>query len=456
MRTLSLLIALALTGSSVLAADPPRRNVVLLIADDLGFEVGCYGNKVAKTPNIDALAAAGTRFTNGFATASSCSPSRGTILTGLPTHQCGQYGLAHATHNSYSFRDVQSVPRLLRPAGYRTGVIAKLHVQPPEVYPWDVEVKHNGRNGAEIGVAAKKFMAESGDKPFFLLVGYTDPHRAKIGFDSAVDYKGVPQATFNPKDVPIPYHLPDTPAVRDDLADYYGSVARLDFGVGEVMRAIHETKHADDTLVIFLSDNGIPFPGAKTTLYDAGVHLPLLVHVPGAKGRGVVNQALVSWTDVAPTILEWAGVRAPAVMQGKSLLPILEQEDAKDRDTVFASHQFHEITMYYPMRMIRTRTHKLIRNLAHELPYPCAQDIFDSPSWQDILKRAEPMLGQRSRKAYDYRPKEELYDLAKDPDELKNVADDPAYADIRTELRSRLLKWQMATKDPWLIKETHE
>ena len=121
-----------------------KKNVVLLIADDLGMQVGCYGDKLAQTPNIDALAKAGTRFTNGFASVSSCSPSRATILTGLPTHQCGQYGLAHATHNAHTFRTVQSVPRLLQAAGYRTGVISKLHVQPAEVYPWDKEMPANG------------------------------------------------------------------------------------------------------------------------------------------------------------------------------------------------------------------------------------------------------------------------------------------------------------------------
>jgi N-sulfoglucosamine sulfohydrolase len=454
MRFIAFTTALVFAGP--LLADGPRRNILFLIADDLGMEVGCYGNRVAKTPNIDALAANGTRFTNGFAQVSSCSPSRATLLTGLPTHQCGQYGLAHATHNSHTFRDVQSVPRLLKAAGFRTGVIAKLHVQPPEVYPWDVEVQNNGRNGAVIAQAAKDFFEQSGDKPFFLLVGFTDPHRAKKGFESTVQYKGVPQVTFNPKDMPIPYHLADSPEVRADLADYYGSVARLDFGVGAVLQALKDTKQADNTLVVFLSDNGIPFPGAKTTLYDAGVHLPLILHSPNAKTKGIVSNAMASWTDIAPTMLEWAGVNLPAAMGGKSLLPILEQEDAKDRDVIYGSHQFHEITMYYPMRMIRTRTHKLIRNLASPLQFPFASDIYNSDSWQGVLKRNDTMLGQRSRKAFEYRPKEELFDHTKDPNELKNVADDPAYAEVLKDLRSRLLAWQTATKDPWLVKENYE
>jgi N-sulfoglucosamine sulfohydrolase len=453
MRNLIFLTSLFLVGS-VNAADPPRRNVLLLIADDLGREVGCYGDKIAKTPNIDAFAKTGTRFTHGFASVSSCSPSRAAILTGLPTHQSGQYGLAHEVHDFYTFRNVQSVPRLLKPAGYRTGVIAKLHVQPAEVYPWDVEMKTNGRNGAAIATAAKKFFDESGDKPFFLLVGFTDPHRAKRGFDSQVPLKGMPTVTFDPKTLALPYFLPDQADARGDYADYYGSVARLDFGVGAVLHALKDARRDTDTLVIFLSDNGIPFPGAKTTLYDPGLNLPLVIRVPGAKEQ--VNQAMVSWTDIAPTILDWAGVKPAPAMGGKSLLPLLGQADAKDRDVVFGSHQFHEITMYYPMRMVRTRTHKLIVNLAHQLPVPTAADLFNSDTWQGILQRKDTMVGQRSREALEHRPREELFDLTKDPNELINLAGDAAYGDVLKELRTKLRNWQVATKDPWLVKETHE
>ena len=341
MRTAAVLGTLLLTGT--LAADSARRNIVLLVADDLGRQLGCYGDAVAKTPNIYTFAKTGTRFTNGFASVASCSPSRAVMLTGLPTHQSGQYGLAHAEHNFATFRNVQSIPRLLKPAGYRTGVIAKLHVQPADVYPWDAEVRANGRNGAVIAAEAKKFIEASGGKPFFLLVGFTDPHRAKTGFDSKAPLKGMPTETFDPKAVPVPNHLSDQPEVRDDLADYYGSVARLDFGVGAVLQAIRDTRHEDDTLVIFLSDNGIPFPGAKTTLYDAGVHLPLVVRAPGAKPA--VNRAMGSWVDLAPTVLEWAGVKPAPAMGGKSLLPLLGREDSRDRNAVYGSHQFHEITM---------------------------------------------------------------------------------------------------------------
>ncbi|WP_020468948.1 sulfatase family protein [Zavarzinella formosa] len=439
-----------------LFAETAKKNIVLLIADDLGMEVGCYGDKLAQTPNIDALAKSGTRFTNGFASVSSCSPSRATILTGMPTHHCGQYGLAHATHNAHSFRDVRSIPRMLQTAGYRTGVISKLHVQPPEVYPWDAEMKTNGRNGIAIGNDARKFITTGGDKPFFLLVGFTDPHRAAKGFDMDKTFKGVPTISVDPKAVSLPYFLPDQPEVRSEMAEYYASVNRLDFGIGQVMNVLKETKHDTDTLVIFLSDNGIPFPGAKTTLYDSGIHLPLIIHAPGQTKAGVVNEAMASWTDVAPTILEYAGIKPPAAMLGKSLLPILSATDDTTRNTVFASHQFHEITMYYPMRAIRTRTHKLIVNLANPLPFPFASDLHGSEMWQGILKRNDTMMGQRSRETYEHRPMLELYDIVADPNELKNLANDPAQTDRVKTMRADLRKWQTATNDPWLIKDLHE
>jgi N-sulfoglucosamine sulfohydrolase len=450
------LLTLALPLALTLPAAAAPKNVVLLVADDLGMQVGCYGDAAAKTPNIDKLAASGTRFTHGFASVSSCSPSRASLLTGMPTHQSGQYGLAHAEHNFYTFRKVKGLPALLGPAGYRTGVIAKLHVQPKEVYPFDVEVPGNGRNVALIAEQARKFIADAGEKPFFLLVGFTDPHRAGKGFANEQKYPpSVPAVKFDPKSLPVPYHLPDQPEVRADLADYYQSVARLDHGVGLVMKVLDETKQLDNTLVIFLSDNGMPFPGAKTTLYDAGVHLPLIVRKPGHK-TGVVCSAMASWTDIAPTILDWAGVKKPAEVTGRSLLPVLEQERADGWDVVYGSHQFHEITMYYPIRMVRTRTHKYLLNLAHPLEYPHAGDLWGSPTWQGILKRNDTMMGLRPVKAFLHRPKEELYDLTSDPHELKNLAGDPAHAQVLDDLRARLAAWRKQTADPWLIKDRHE
>ena len=427
--------------------------MVLLIADDMGRTAGCYGDPAAKTPHIDELAKSGTRFTHAFACVSSCSPSRATLYTGLHTHHSGQYGLAHATHNAYTFRSVQSLPKLLGAAGRRSGIIGKVHVQPKEVYPWDVEVP-GGRNVPQMAEQARKFIKDSGDKPFLLVMGYTDPHRAVSTFGNEKPVPDTPHEKFDPAKLPLPYFLPDRPDARADLADYYTSVTRLDHGIGLLMKVLQETGRDRDTMVIFLSDNGIPFPGAKTTLYDSGLHLPLIVKVPGNKPT--VTNAMASWLDIAPTILDWMGLRQPPAMIGRSLLPILEQSKPTGWDEVFASHQFHEITMYYPMRAIRSRTHKYILNLAHPLPYPFAADIYNSPTWQGVLKRGDTMLGQRTLEQYIHRPKEELYDLTNDPNELKNVAGDAKHAAALDDLRKRLKTWQRRTNDPWLVKDKYE
>jgi N-sulfoglucosamine sulfohydrolase len=212
-------------------------------------------------------------------------------------------------------------------------------------------------------------------------------------------------------------------------------------------------------LILFLSDNGPPFPGAKTNLYDAGTRLPLIIRSPDQKSRGVVSQALVDWTDLAPTILAFAGVKPPGrpyPALGRSLLPILDHVQPRGWDEIYQSHSFHEVTMYYPMRSIRTRKFRYILNLAHELPYPFASDLFDSPTWQASLKRHDRQYGSRSVEEYVHRPRQELYDVEADPRELVNLAGQSGYAKVLAELQETLLAWQTRTGDPWLIKYQHE
>lgn len=445
-----LLTGLFCSAAPLVAAEPAQRNVLLLVADDLGLDTGCYGNTKIKTPNIDALSANGVRFSHAFATVSSCSPSRASLYTGLHTHTSGQYGLAHPPHNFQTNGNVKSLPLQLHEAGYRTGILGKLHVLPKAVYPFDLDVQTGiGRNVLELARRAKEFFTEKSDKPFFLIIGYTDTHRTGKGFGNDHKLKDIPAVKYDPKDVKLPYFLPDQPEVREELAEYYQSASRLDHGIGLMMQALKDAGKSESTLVIFVSDNGIPFPGAKTTLYDAGLHLPLLISAPTQKKRGLVNKALASFVDVTPTVLDWAGLKPAQPLPGRSLLPILEEENPKGWDTVFGSHQHHQITLYYPMRMIRTREHKYILNLAHKLDYSLPSDLEGSSTWQGILKRGDKMLGQRTIESFLHRSREELFDLKKDPNELKNVAGDADYAKTLDDLRSRLKDWQKQTKDPW-------
>mgnify|MGYP002622622359 CR=1 FL=1 len=445
------------TCVGVLPVHGAARNVLLLVADDHGLELGCYGHPVIKTPSLDRLAGEGVRFANAYATVASCSASRSVILTGLQNHTNGQFGHQHGYNNLHTFGNVKSLPALLNDAGYRTAVLGKLHVQPPEVYPFSdvLNVKGGARSVARMAEAAEAYFKTDPDTPFFLLVGYVDPHRARVGFGNE-DYPGVEPVKYKPEDVIVPPFLPDLPEARAELAEYYESVSRLDQGVGLMLDALERSGRANDTLVIYISDNGIAFPGAKTTLYEPGIHLPMIVRSPDQKEQGRVNRAMVSWVDIAPTILDWANVTTPKQMQGRSVLDILNDDDPAGWDEVFASHTFHEITMYYPMRVIRTRRYKYILNLAHPLPFPFASDLYDSPIWQAVLDQGVSHYGRRSVDAYVNRPREELYDLYGDPNEAINLADDTDHAETLSDLRDRLKAWQERTNDPWILKYRYE
>lgn len=460
------MIATVLLATSFVSCDSvwaaPKKNVVLIVADDLGRQLGCYGDTTARTPNLDALAAEGTRFDWAFCTTSSCSPSRSVILSGLQNHTNGQYGLQHDTHNFSTRSFVKPLPMLLKQAGYRTCSIGKVHVQPEELYRFERYANEGalgGRNAVRMAENAEKFIREDDTRPFFIYFCPTDPHRAQRGFANETEYPGTKSEKFDPAEIAVPHYLPDQPEVRQELAEYYQSISRVDQGVGRLLSALRATAHQGDTLVLFLSDNGPPFPGAKTNLYDAGTRLPLIVRSPEQKARGIVSQALVDWTDLVPTILAFAEVKSPGpanLWRGRSLLTILDDPAPPGWDEIYQSHSFHEVTMYYPMRSIRTRKFRYILNLAHELTYPFASDLFDSPTWQASLKRHDTQYGSRTVDAYVHRPRQELYDVAADPQERVNLAGRPEYAGVLAELQEKLVAWQVQTRDPWLIKYQHE
>jgi len=468
-RRLVLPFLLAAIFSAQAAAAP--RNVVLFVTDDQGRDAGCYGNPVVRTPNLDRLAAEGTRFDYAFCTTASCSASRSVLLTGLQNHANGQYGHQHAYHHFRSFDRIKSLPMLLSAAGYRTARIGKLHVDPPEVYRFDRELSGNARNAVQMAEQCREVIAAYDPRPFFLYFCPADPHRSgqvaaelpgkpdRFG-NRPKGYPGVKEVSYDPKDVIVPPFLPDSPECRAELAQYYQAVTRIDQGLGRLVEILKESGQYNNTLVIYLSDNGIPFPGAKTTLYEPGMRLPCVVRSPEQRRRTVVSSAMINWTDIAPTILDYAGAlgkgsEKPA-FHGRSFLGVLDESDPKGWDEVYASHTFHEITMYYPMRVVRGRQYKLIWNIAHGLPYPFASDLWASATWQSGLKRGEKLYGQRTVDAYIHRPAFELYDLKADPHEIRNLADDPGHATVLEDLKAKLRAFQKRTGDPWIVKWEYE
>ena len=450
--------AAAATARPLRSAGDHRRSVVLIVADDLGSDLGCYGGWI-RSPVLDALAKQGTLFTDAYAAVSSCSSSRATLYTGLYPHTNGMYGLSHDVHNFSLLDNVKTLPWMLRQAGYATAIVGKLHVKPEAQLAYDAWLlpeQSGNRDVAAMGHAAGKWIRECAGRPFFLTIGYSDPHRAGDAsqFGNTRDWPEVKRERYANADVRVPTHLPDLPAVRRDLAEYSEAVSRLDSGVGILLHELEASGRADDTLVIFLSDNGRPFPGAKDNLYRDGICLPLIVRAPTSHKTNVRSRAMASWIDITPTILDWSGAAPPqdyhfSPLPGRSLLPILEQENPAGWDRVFATHSFHEINQYYPMRSVRTRRYSYFRNLEPSLDVPVASDVALSPSWKAIVA-GDQRLGKRTLEAFRHRPPEELYDLTTDADEVVNLAGDPAHATALADLRAQLAQWRTATHDPWM------
>jgi N-sulfoglucosamine sulfohydrolase len=451
-------------------AENQRWNLVLIVSDDHGREAtGCYGNPVVRTPNLDELARDGVRFDNGFCTTASCAASRSVILTGLHNHATGTYGHTHGVHHFSCFPHIRTLPALLREAGYRTGRVGKRHYAPETIFPWDWERPEGefGRDDVRMSNACREFIR--GREPFFLYWCSHNPHRSGEWDDRDPNrpnrfgnpqnsFEGDTEETFSPSSVVVPSFLPDIPAVRSELAQYYQSIARLDRGVGRLLQILKEEGRYDRTVVVYISDNGAAFPQAKTTLYDPGMRLPCLVRAPGMRRRGVAVEAPVSWVDLTPTFLDYAGVRfEERVFHGRSFRAIAQGESAgSDREGVFASHTFHEITNYYPMRIWRDRRYKFIWNIAWKLDYSFASDLWESACWQAALKQGMTHFGMRSVDAYQHRPRFELYDLERDPHEVENLAYRPEYAAMVESFKNKIRRFQEETGDPWRHKWEYE
>ena len=457
-----------------------ERNVVLFVVDDMSQDAGCYGNKVVKTPHLDAFAREATLFSHAFCTTASCSPSRAVIMTGLHNHANGQYGLAHAEHAFTSREGTQTLPTMMRAAGYRTARIGRtVHVRPRSMYqfeltippaetPLTLEKRLYGRDVMKCVKDARKFIQADDKRPFFLMLNTCDAHRFgtrftdKPGspntFANDQTYEGIKEIHYKPEAVVVPPFLTDNLATRSELAEYYQSVSRIDQGLGGLVKVLKETGHWDDTLLIFISDHGMSFPGAKTTCYEPGLRCPCIIRAPNVKQQGVTSDAMVSWVDITPTILDFAQAMPNRKrFHGRSLLPVLGRQHVTGWDRVYASHTFHEVTMYYPMRVVRGRRYKLIWNIAHQLPFPLASDLWNSATWQSLLgKQGGGKLGGRTLQQYSHRPRYELYDLQQDPHELRNLSDDPTHAATLQKMIAQLKEFQKKTRDPWQKKWEHE
>lgn len=498
------LLALSFAGLANAAEDikRPDHNIVLFITDDESPTLGCYGDKEAVTPNIDALAKDGTVFRNAFATTASCSASRSVVLSGLHNHLNGQYGHTHHFHKFSSYHDVVrlALPRLLAQAGYRTARCGKYHVAPEAVFHFEKTIPANPRSTVEMADHCRDFIMADDPHPFFLYFATTDPHRG--GGDDQTSklelkpnlfgnkpnkkaYPGVEEVFYDPAKVPIPSFLSDTPDTREELAQYYQAISRIDQGLGRLVEILKEAGVYDKTLIVFTADHGMAFSGGKTTVYEGGLRVPFVVRDPYVKNRGVVTDAMISHVDITPSLLDFAGEldreadrpkhpinanafwkeRGEAVQEnrnggfkldhyhGKSWIPLLGDPNATSHDSIFASHTFHEIQMYYPMRVYRDKRYKLIWNIAYKLDYPFASDLWAASSWQAQFRKGEDApYGTRTVGEYIHRPEFELYNMETDPHESLNLATDPAYAEVLEAYKKKLKAKQKQLEDPWIMK----
>ncbi len=425
------------------------------MSEDNGQNLSCYGDQNVETPHLDALAAGGVRFANAYCTQAVCSPGRASILTGLYPHQNGQIGLS--THEYAMYGKAPNLPGLLKPLGYRNGLLGKLHVNPYAAFPWDLwwnderYISFAQRDVHTTAQMAHRFVGDAGDDPFFLMVATRDCHVPFLR-----QSHGAPENPLCPEDVlPLPFVGVDTARLREHTADYYNCMQRLDVMVGLLIDVLRAHGKEENTLVIFTTDHGAQFSRGKLSCYEGGLRIPMIARWVGRIPAGEVVDGFVSQVDVLPTIMTAAGERPPSYVAGSSLLPLVAGKATGWRDRVYAEWTSGPPSVYYPQRAIRDERYKLIVTYRPDRPdpgaqlnaglFPCNKRVASGTLPEEVRDATENT--RRAYAIYDNPPPEQLYDLHEDPWEFNNLADDPSYAPMKNRLRAELVDWQAQTGD---------
>ncbi|MFX1388715.1 MAG: sulfatase [Promethearchaeota archaeon] len=415
-----------------------KPNIILFITHDQGQFAGCYNTPKTpnslKTPNIDKIAEKGIRFTNYFCTAPQCSPSRGAIQTSLYPHQNGLMGLVD--HGWTLPERNKTLPMYLKEQGYTTHLIGYQHESfNAKTLGYDSISKRKSEilyTCQKLNKSYQKFFAEhkNDKKPFYLCMGVTQVHRPFRIWGDPV----------NPSNVLIPPYLSSNKILQEDLSQFYGAIEGVDNCIGKIFEALDEFYLKKNTLFIYTTDHGEAYPRAKCTLYDPGLKTLLLISWPNSTlfQKGKVYDQMISNIDLLPTLLDLIGAKIPKNIEGKSFLPILQEETKNFRKKIFSEKSFHEY--YDPIRSIRTEEFKFIINFEKfEYLYQLGADMQRDELGKYML---ELINGPR--------PNEELYDLKKDPYEKNNLIGDPNYKDIKEKLKEDLFEWMRKTDDPIL------
>ena len=446
-----------------LTAAEPKLNVLLILSDDQSYpHVGCYGDKDIMTPNLDKFAAEGMRFDRAYVTCPQCVPSRASIFTGR-----SPVDIDMSRFSAPLPRAIKTYPEALRAAGWFTGVAGRSYHMDGETggntpetqavfrkyklktFPdrLDYVKVDNDQQGVISLPQLREFLdLKPTEKPFFLQLCSHDPHRP-------LNTKG--PVKHDPAKLTLPAHYPDTQLVREDFANYYDEIAHLDVFIGEAMAELEKRGLTSNTIVVFMGDNGASQFRGKGTLYEFGIHVPLIVRWPGKVQPGSSTAKLISGEDLAPTFLEAAGLPVPPEMTGKSFVKLLRGEPFDGRQFVFAERGAHGANLpgnsavFDLGRVVVSKTHKLIYNALGELPY-WPVDFAGEGFWKELVQMHKAgKLEEKIDTLYfaPTRPMFELYDLEKDPNEFNNLAGNKDAARVERELKAAMQEWMILQRD---------
>jgi arylsulfatase A-like enzyme len=413
-----------------------RPNFIIFIADDVSWDdLGCYGNTVVQTPNIDRLAQQSIKFTNAYLTASSCSPSRNSIITGRYPHNTG----AAELHTEPPLK-MLSFPEVLRSNGYYSVQAGKFHMGKYAERGFDLTY----RSGDEIGDGGELSWVKSvkerpKNQPFFMWFAALDAHRAW----GPNNFSG----THKPENIEPPFYLVNSQSTRQDLAQYYDEITRFDYYIGQVVEELTHQGVLENTVIIIMADNGRPFPHSKTRVNDRGMKTPFLFYWPAKISSPIVTASLVSSIDIAPTVLTLAKAQVPNSIQGISFEALIEVPQQPFRSVLFSEHNWHDYEAHE--RMVRNKDFLYIRNARPMQPQLGPADAVGSPSFADLndLRASDQLTAIQADIFVTPRPFEELYDLNRDPYQLNNLASNPEYQQALSEMRELFMDWKSQTGD---------
>jgi N-sulfoglucosamine sulfohydrolase len=438
MKKLTLLAGLCFVLSSLVLEAQQKPNIIWILSEDISVDLACYGTPVVKTPNLDNMAANGIRFINAYSTAPVCSPSRSAIITGMFQTSIGAHN--HRSHRDDGYRlpaSVKPITDYLREAGYFTvnATNPAEGVRTPSKTDFNFQPDHPVFDGDD-------WSQRQAGQPFFAQITIDETHRSKKWETTVQDHR----PSIDPATIVLPAYYPDHPLIREDWATYLESIQLMDSYVGKIFERLDKEGITDNTIVIFTGDNGRCMIRDKQFLYEGGIHVPFLIRWPGKFRSGSIDKRLISLIDISASILDFAGIKIPAYMEGIALF----KNESPARDHIVAARDRMDETVD-KMRAVRTARFKYIKNYYPDRPYMQPNNYKETqyPAWNLMkeLHASGKLTKQQGLFCSSTKPAEELYDIDKDPEEFNNLALNPGYKQELSKMRQLLESWIKKTGD---------